>query len=387
MKAGSTVVATSATTNASGQYSLIIDTSATYNLKFSKSDYVEQTRENVNPAGSSMTLADIIMVAPPFAGGTGTSTDPYQISTPRHLDNVRKNSNANFVLKNDIDLADWGDWEPIGKGGGSGYFGGVFDGNGYVIKNMTVNVNGGQALYAGLIGYLWGTVKNVGMINSKVNATSNGIVYAGGIAGYSPDSTSVISNCYTTGEVNATSSGRIAHAGGIAGSSSRINNCYNTGKVSATNNNSDAFAGGIVGTVSYNTEFIFSIFDCYNTGEIKATGKFIAGAGGIAGQNLSTVATYKPHIVDCYNIGNIDAICSDVSRIGGILGYLAPSRSETLITNCYYLDSTVNVNNISALTSAQMKQQSSFVGFDFTNTWAINPAINNGYPYLRGMQP
>jgi hypothetical protein len=43
--------------------------------------------------------------------------------------------------------------------------------------------------------------------------------------------------------------------------------------------------------------------------------------------------------------------------------------------------------NVQALTATQMKQQASFVGFDFGTVWAINPAINNGYPYLRGMQP
>jgi hypothetical protein len=30
-----------------------------------------------------------------------------------------------------------------------------------------------------------------------------------------------------------------------------------------------------------------------------------------------------------------------------------------------------------------MKQQSTYNYWDFTNVWAINPEINNGYPYLR----
>jgi len=42
---------------------------------------------------------------------------------------------------------------------------------------------------------------------------------------------------------------------------------------------------------------------------------------------------------------------------------------------------------VKRLTSAQMKQQASFVGFDFSTVWVIAPAINNGYPYLRGTQP
>jgi hypothetical protein len=33
----------------------------------------------------------------------------------------------------------------------------------------------------------------------------------------------------------------------------------------------------------------------------------------------------------------------------------------------------------------QMKQQSSYEGFDFETVWAIDPNINNGYPYLRSL--
>ncbi|MCL2165293.1 MAG: hypothetical protein FWH55_13125 [Oscillospiraceae bacterium] len=72
------------------------------------------------------------------------------------------------------------------------------------------------------------------------------------------------------------------------------------------------------------------------------------------------------------------------------------SSSDSSIRNCYYLNNTNvavglsdagNPTSISAFTSTQMKQQASYVGFDFTNTWAISPSINNGYPYLRGLQP
>jgi hypothetical protein len=36
-------------------------------------------------------------------------------------------------------------------------------------------------------------------------------------------------------------------------------------------------------------------------------------------------------------------------------------------------------------TTAQMKQQSTYeaAGWDFENVWAINPSINNGYPYIQ----
>jgi hypothetical protein len=60
-----------------------------------------------------------------------------------------------------------------------------------------------------------------------------------------------------------------------------------------------------------------------------------------------------------------------------------PNNDTKGIGNSY--QSTVT--NVLALSDSQMKQQASFTGFDFTNTWDISPTINNGYPYLRGMQP
>ena len=39
--------------------------------------------------------------------------------------------------------------------------------------------------------------------------------------------------------------------------------------------------------------------------------------------------------------------------------------------------------NVMAMTDAQMRQQSSFAGFDFDREWDIFAGINDGYPYLR----
>lgn len=62
------------------------------------------------------------------------------------LYNVRNNLGGNYILMNDIDLSetapggDWdtgNGWEPIGNLT-DGYFHGIFDGNGYQIKNMNI---------------------------------------------------------------------------------------------------------------------------------------------------------------------------------------------------------------------------------------------------------
>ena len=50
----------------------------------------------------------------------------------QQLSAIRNNLNGKYILMNDIDLAAFGEWEPIGS------FNGLLDGNGYVIKNLKI---------------------------------------------------------------------------------------------------------------------------------------------------------------------------------------------------------------------------------------------------------
>ena len=500
-KEGSNSVVAMNTTGASGLYALSIeaDKDATYNIKFSKAGYAEQIRSNIRFDSSVMVLPNVVMALGSgdggddgtfsgFAGGDGTAQKPYQVSTSEQLDKVRNNLSANYILINDIDLAGWDNWVPIGNR--DDYpFRGIFDGNKHVIKNMTININGNTAyVYGGLFGLLKGTVRNTGIVNSTIGVTvsnysyawaggiagrcedsafidncynmgrvsavsSSNPAYAGGIVGQSMSSTisncyntgsidslsnygyafaggisgnssSMISNCHNTGKTSATTTGSSnAYAGGIAGeyASSRINSCYNTGKVSATVNSpgsADAFAGGIAGRNNNNQPATIS--NSYNTGEVGATSSsFYAYAGGIEGRGGAS-----SNISNCFNIGNINATALSATRdayAGGITGYISNSTMSNCynigkvnakasratyiggieghgtyftISNCYYLNNIANAGNgngtftnVKALTDSQMKQQSSFVGFDFAKVWTISPSINSGYPYLRGMQP
>jgi len=75
----------------------------------------------------------------PFAGGTGTDLDPYLISTPNQLNDIRTGSNLgkSYKLINDIDL----DVSPYNNGDGwlpIDYFYGKIDGNGFKIKNLFI---------------------------------------------------------------------------------------------------------------------------------------------------------------------------------------------------------------------------------------------------------
>lgn len=116
--------------------------------------------------------------------------------------NVTGNSYSGKTIKltADIDLAGEA-WEPIGQTGGNGvatYFQGVFDGQGYTIKNMTIEPNatyGKGANYAtGFFGFVDAgdaVIKNVTFDNATINGHHWTAVVCGYISG-------TIQNCHVT---------------------------------------------------------------------------------------------------------------------------------------------------------------------------------------------
>ena len=113
-----------------------------------------------------------------FAGGNGTYYNPYLISTPTQLNNIRNDLYACYKLINDIDLEydtqnenglfynDGKGWEPIGNTD-SGVFGGILDGNNYRILN--IKINDSDLRYAGLFGKVQrAIITNLKMTYSKI---------------------------------------------------------------------------------------------------------------------------------------------------------------------------------------------------------------------------
>jgi len=255
--------------------------------------------------------------------GAGTQSNPYIIQTPQDLHNVRNNLSAYYELANDIDMGSWGNFTPIGTS--STKFTGNFNGKGYKIKNLTIN---STTAYVGLFGFTENaTIQNLAIENA--NVVGQNVNYVGILAGNITNST--IKNCYTTGNV----SGQYG-IGGLVGwhYSGLIENCF-----SHANATGKGRVGGLVGNGATSNSLINK---CYSTG-------------------LVTV-TPDPNL---YN--------------GGLVGSHADS---TKVTNSYW-DINTSGQTISAggtgKTTAEMKQQSTYVGWDFTSVWGIN----NDYPFLQ----
>ena len=262
-----------------------------------------------------------------FDEGDGTEQNPYEISDLKTLEGFRDYINDGngdgkyFKLTADIDMSkacseeSGTSWTPIGND--TNRFKGTFDGNGYKITGLYIN---STSDYQGLFGYVGegGTVKNLG-----VSGNVEGSESVGGVVGYS---SGTVTNCYNTGAVTGSSSSY--YIGGVVGySSGTVTNCYNTGNITGT-----SAVGGIVGYNYYGT-----VTNCYNIGDVTGSSY----VGSIAG--------------DGYGYGNY--------------------------TNNYYLTGTAagglngrDDDGITAIGASGFAEESTFVDWDFENTWEMGTA-------------
>lgn len=205
-------------------------------------------------------------------------------------------------------------WTPIGTEYNTRYRG-TFDGNNHFISGLYYSDN--SAIYVGLFGLSYGTIKNVGIVDSYFNASEK----VGAIAGYIESSAAKITNCYNTGTVLGTNC-----AGGICGylyDDASITHCSNSGMISGND------CGGICGYTYTNSNKIAYITNCYNIGTV--TGSSI---GGICGYRKNSNA----YVLNCFNTGSVNG-SNDAAR--GIVGnFDVHDHNQKNVSNCYSLSAS-----------------------------------------------
>ncbi|WP_268761632.1 GLUG motif-containing protein, partial [Caldanaerobius fijiensis] len=186
------------------------------------------------PSGIKKSIGNIVREPQPLRQ---PNSDEIPIRTPEELAKIgvdpNYSLNGKYILMANLDLSGYSNWMPIGVFGNP--FTGTFDGNGLVIKNLTINrpTNDYQALF--------GRTSGAKLMNIKLeNVNVTGHNYTGGLVGYNYCST--ITNCYSTGSVTGND-----RTGGLVGEfysdfKSSITNCYSTGNVTGNN-----YTGGLVG--------------------------------------------------------------------------------------------------------------------------------------------
>jgi hypothetical protein len=333
------------------------------------------------------------------------------ISDRAGLEAIADNLGGNYYLAADIDLSG-AEWTPIGDRNSP--FSGTFDGQGHVIRNMTITAITATCRDVGLFGAAEnGDIKNVGLESTNIDIeTDDGIsIWVGGIVGYTGAD---VSNVYNSGTVRA-GGNVISRVGGIVGGTSvgfnhtsRINgnvwvtdsyntsnvkgtrtaggiigsggssvrNSFNTGSVSVVSTRGRAVAGGIIGYSHAD------IINCFNSGNVSANVSAIsdwATAGGIFGS--SEIETGRQLVRNSYNSGNItarNAQNSERSIAGGIFGSSEWADARTIEVTASY-----NSGTLTAAITETVGHSANFNDFDFENVWTFVDGVNRELPVLR----
>ena len=268
-------------------------------------------------------------IATAFAGGSGTESDPWLISSAADLQllaNTINNGDAAafdadctdtgdgipgnyhgyyFKQTTDLDLSDIMNWDPIGYSGGQDlYFAGNYDGDGHTISNATCadkNDDDGFAT-AGIFGWVaFGSVKNLTVKNADFFAEGNkNMSYAGGVL-------AVAYNC-------------------------TVENCsvYNSKIESrrAPNENSN-YAGGITGiALDSSFEKCASVKNTIRHGSFG--GGFIGSVDGEGNSNFTNCYVANCTVTGCSDTG------SNSTLSGGFLG--AFMDGSAILNNCFVYD-------------------------------------------------
>ncbi len=326
--------------------------------------------------------------------GSGSSANPYLISQLGHLvwmgDTAAGSSGKYYTMTADIDASATATWNDAGTStdvlegfkpiGAYSYpdttsFRGIFDGNGHTITGLVINrLTTSRVGLFGCIGQNW-QVRNLSIIRCEITGDS----HVGGLVGHNYYGT--VSNCHVTGSITGSS-----YTGGLIGwtTSGTVSNCSTAGKTTGA-------GGSIGGLVGYNDAATIS--NCFATGSVKGSacvGGLIGDSNGSFSNCYATGATTgddyvgglvgycRSGVLSCYATGAV----AGATYVGGLVGY----RALGTVSNSYWNMETSGQSTSAGgtgKTTAEMKQQVTFAGWDFANIWGIVESMT--YPYLRNM--
>ena len=205
-------------------------------------------------------------------------------------------------------------------------FSGEIDGAGYTISGLTIDRSSTENI--GLFGYGSGTLSKIALVEVSVTGGSN----TGALYGYMTGGS--ISESYSSGSVTGGE-----NTGGLVGQlRGSISNSYSVANIDG---GSSSNIGGLVG-INYQG----SITRSFASGEVTGSG----------------------------------------TRVLGLVGYESGGS-----TNESYWDTETTGKTDSyggtGKTTDEMKAQSTFTNWDFTNIWSIIDGARSSYPYLRNNEP
>ena len=299
--------------------------------------------------------------------GAGNMDDPYLISTQDDLQLMAAMGGTSVIggyyrLENDIVLE--GEW-PLISPTETRRFTGTFDGQGHVISGLKISGTNNEDV--GLFGYNSGTICNL-MVQGYIEGESDAGLVVGENAG-------TVENCHTEGAVEGST------IGGIVGrniSTGTITGCTSSAVITGKNHEAGGVAGwnagtviysGATGNVSGSSSYIGGLVGLNDGGTVKqsyAQGKVTSTGsqyGGLVGRN------YYGTVGHCYASGSVNS-----NAAAGLVGY---HYGGTVRYSYYNSANTGNRVGIPA-TTADLKKQETYTGWDFETIWEIT----DGYPVI-----
>lgn len=357
-----------------------------------------------------------------FAGGSGTSSSPYQISNAAQLAYMAYLVNSNTTYRNkyyqltaDIDLSAHY-WYPIGKENYS--FNGTFDGQYHTISNMTIDntVTGMGVKYLGLFGYigkynLTVTIKNLFMNNAMI--TDSSATYTSFLVGHNGDKLYLNNISIDNSELVYASSTTVSttgtYFGGLVGYSNNllsidnaniyktnirsnkemtggcIGYCNNTGSLTITNvnsiidelmtSNTVAKLGGLIGEVEIKTGSYITIQ--YISVYIKDSAGSGSYYGGLIGYVVQYSSYYTTYLKILDSITDVTLILSKgtfKTYVGGWKYSPVESTIKSRMSNLWYNSNSTNNNGAYSglFTSTDSTDVVTAVDFSASNSATVN---------------
>jgi hypothetical protein len=298
--------------------------------------------------------------------GSGTSGDPYQITSWAQLNEVRDYPSSHFKLMNNLNSASTGysdyasptansnlGWLPIS-------FSGNFDGVYNEISDINIYFSGNDR-NNGLFGINSGHIQNVkvqGLIREFMPPAGGMNNFTGVLVG---KNVGTISRAVVSGVVSGST-----YVGGIAGQNwgARIYQSISHANIYPKN----FFAGGLVGSSWGYGDLVppqAEIEDCYATGMVSG-GTGADYIGGLVGDN-SKFTGLSPIINRCYSIGAVLTAKPSPSDIGGLVG----RNMDGSVSSSYFDKDTSGRTDSSKgtpKTTAEMQTIETFSGWDIKKT-------------------
>jgi filamentous hemagglutinin family protein len=302
---------------------------------------------SVNPVESVVNATSYVSPTENFSGkvtGGGTLTAYMLVNSVYDLQNMRNNLSGNYALGKDIDASDTAGWS-----GGAGFipigsaatpFNGILNGDGRIVDGLMINSsndNVGMFAFVGSSGLIY----RIGLTNISVTG-----VGSSRIGGLVSENFGTVSQSFVTGTIFAP-----FQTTRCCGANLSLLVDENNGVVT------QSWASGTV-TLTLG-------------GGNPVGWNVMGGLVGTNGTNGSVSQSYATATITGSEIGQL---------VGWNNGTINSSYAVTSAHGLTYVNWGA-ITNSALLTSTQLKSGLP-PGFD-PNIWAIDPSVNNGYPYLK----